>query len=56
MGRLCEDVLHHVRCTPDSCRSIASPNSAALGHGTNPLARERAARGAEQVAKVALTN
>jgi len=37
MGRLCEDVLHHVRCTPDSCRSIASPNSAALGQSTKSL-------------------
>jgi hypothetical protein len=28
---------------------------AAKGHRTNPLARESAARGAEQVARVALT-
>jgi hypothetical protein len=28
----------------------------ASGQGTNPLARESAARGAEQVARVALTN
>jgi hypothetical protein len=27
-----------------------------IGHGTNPLARERAARGTERVALAALTN
>jgi len=47
MGRLCEDVLRHVRCTPDSCRSIASPNSAALGQGTKSL-RDSPLRGVHE--------
>jgi N-formylglutamate amidohydrolase len=46
----------HVRCSLDSRRLAATPKSAASGHGTNPLARESAARGAEQVARAALTN
>jgi hypothetical protein len=33
----------------------ATRKSAASGHGTNPLARECAARGSEQVVRVVLT-
>ena len=38
------------------CAVIISQQTHAVGQGTNPLARERAARGTEQVAMAALTD
>jgi hypothetical protein len=40
----------------DSCRARRVLLTAESGQRTNPLARESAARGAEQVARVALAN
>jgi hypothetical protein len=41
---------------PVSVRIGAVPRLVETGHGTNPLARERAGRGPEPVAMAALTN
>jgi hypothetical protein len=46
--------LRYVRRTTGVQKAAAllqRPKSAALGHRTNPLAQERAVRGAEQVAR-----
>ena len=44
------------RLMPKSVRAGRLTAAAELGQGTNPLARERAARGAEQAATVVLSN